>query len=487
MPAGHPGESPDAPQLAPCHLMHRVQGPARPFARISEGYGSCTAPAPMRLSRPVVVLLCLSAAAVRAEEPPPDLGPKFGALPILDYGSDEGAGFGAHFKLTDFGDGSHLPFVYSIEGNVFATTGGIQSHWLALDVPGLAGSPYRVTLRVGYERAKFQPYYGLGNGSTRDENADRCSDAALQPQLPGPPNTCPAAPPDPANPAFRGKRFYQYDLETFPGVQLTVLRPVGGPWSLLVGYQFLLVGFQPLYRPDDLGQDTGSQLSADAQRGQLVGWNGHTIAADPYHRFKQRDAGLTGGMRYDSRDNEFAPTRGMFHELSVRGAAHALGGESNVFGANLTLRLYQRPVPSYWRLVLALRLMADVATNGLPFYELPATGGISEAGQLNGPDALGGRSSVRGLSLDRYQGNVKLLGNAELRWRFLTVGEFELGSVAALDAGRVWARLGSSDVGPFRVGTAVGLRLAWSHHLVVRADVGLTPEQTFFLDFGEMF
>ncbi len=442
----------------------------------------------MRASLAAVLALGLGAAPARGDEPPPDLGFKVGAFPILDYGSDEGWGLGAHFKLTEFGDGTRKPFVYSIEGNVFVTTGGIQSHWLALDLPQIGGSPYRVTVRAGYERAKFQPYDGLGNGSTRDEAADRCDDDTLKQQLPSPPNVCPAAPPDGApNPGFRGKRFYQYDVEIFPSVQLTVIRPIGGPWSVLLGYQFLLVGFQPLYRPDDLGQDTGSQLSADAQRGLLAGWNGQPFPGDPYHRFKQRYAELTGGVRFDTRDNEFAPTRGMFHELSVRGAAHALGGESNLFGANLTLRLYQRPIPDYWRLILALRLLADVATDGLPFYLLPATGGISEAGQLTGPDALGGRASIRGLPLDRYQGNVKLLANAELRWRFLTVGEFEIGTVAGLDVGRVWARLGQSDVGPFHVGSSVGLRLAWSHHLVIRADVGLTPEQTFFLDFGEMF
>ena len=442
----------------------------------------------MRL-RCFALCVLLVAAPGRADEPPADLGFKVGAIPILDYGSDEGWGFGAHFKLTEFGYGTRKPFVYSIEGNAFATTGGIQSHWLALDVPEIGGSPYRVTLRAGYERAKYQPYYGLGNGSVLDGNADRCDDSALE-QLAGAgaPNVCTSAPPEgQPNPAFRGKRFYQYDLEVFPSIQLTVLRSIGGPWSLLLGYQFLLVGFQPLYRPDDLGQNTGSQLSADAAQGLLVGWDGRLHPGDPYHRFKQRYAELAAGVRFDTRDNEFAPTRGMFHELSVRGATPAFGSESNVVGANVTLRFYQRLIPSYWRLVFALRLLADVATDGLPFYRLPATGGISEAGELNGPDALGGRSSIRGLSLDRYQGNVKLLGNAELRWRFLSIGELELGSVAGLDVGRVWARLGSSDVGPFHVGSVVGLRVAWSHHLVLRADVGLTPEQTFFLDFGETF
>ena len=444
--------------------------------------------------RPWLLIACVllaggpASASAADDEPPSDVGLKFGALPILDYGSDEGWGFGAHFKLTEFGDGTRRPFVYSLEGNAFATTGGIQSHWLALDVPHIGGSPYRVTLRAGYERAKYQPYYGVGNGSVRDEDADRCDDAALEQQLPGAPNVCTSAPPSgQPNPAFRGKRFYQYDLEIFPSVQLTVLRSIGGPWSVLFGYQFQLVGFQPLYRPDDLGQDTGSQLSADAGQGRLVGWDGQSIPGDPYHRFRQRYAELVGGVRFDTRDNEFAPTRGMFHELSLRGAAHPLGSESSLVGANLTLRFYQRPIPSYWRLVFALRLLADVASDGLPFYRLPDTGGISEAGELAGPDALGGRSSIRALSLDRYQGNVKLLGNAELRWRFLSLGDFEVGTVAGLDVGRVWARLGSPDVGPLHVGAAVGLRLAWSHHLVVRADMGIAPEQTFFLDFGETF
>ncbi len=431
------------------------------------------------------VLVALDAA--RASEPPPDVGVKIGLVPIVGYVSDEGAGIGAYFKLTDFGDGTRRPFVYSIEANAFTSTQGIKTYWVAFDVPEVGGSPYRVTFHIGYSQGRFQPYYGLGNGSTRDPDADRCSTAVLEAQLPAAPNACPASGSESANPDFRGRRFYQYDLLNFPNLQLTVLRSLGGPWSILVGYQFLLAGFQPTYPPEDLGQDTGSQLSTDAAAGRIVGWNGRASPDGPYHRFVQRYAEVEAGVRFDTRDNEFAPTRGMFHEVSARAAAHALGGESNVWGANATFRFYQRPVPSYWRLVLAVRLLADVASTGLPFYRLGYTGGISQAGQLNGPEMLGGRNSLRGLSFERYVGAVKLMGNAELRWRFLTVGEFEFGTVAGLDVGRLWARLGSSDVGPFHAGTALGLRIAWSHHVVIRADLGLTPDLNFSLNFGEMF
>jgi hypothetical protein len=443
-----------------------------------------------------VLLALVAGGALRAEEPahapgtdepPPDLGIKLAAVPIVGYGSDEGFGFGAHFKFTDFGVGTRKPFVYSLEGNAFTSSKGIKSYWVAVDVPEFAGSPYRVTLRTAYSQSRFQPYYGLGNGSVRDPDATRCPTEVLEAQLPGAPNTCPAGGGQLANPAFRGFRFYEYDLLSFPSLQLTVLRSLGGPWSVLVGYQFLFAGFQPTYSPDDLGQNTGSQLSIDAAAGRLVGWNGRPVPGEPYHRFVQRYAELAAGVRFDTRDNEFAPTRGMFHEASVRGAAHFLGSESNAWGANVTVRFYLRPVPSYWRLVFALRVLGDVSSSGLPFYRLPFTGGISQAGQLNGPEVLGGRSSIRGLTLERYQGAATLLGNAELRWRFVNVGEFELGTVLALDAGRVWARLGDSDVGTIHVGGAAGLRIAWSHHLIIRVDFGLAPELQFHLDFGELF
>jgi len=417
-----------------------------------------------------VVLTNAAAGEPAPDEPPPDRGVKVSALPVASYGTDELWGFGAHFKLTDFGDGSQPPFLYSVEANVFATTGGVQSHWLGLDIPHVGGSPYRVTLQVAYDRAKFQPYYGLGNGSVNDSRFTDCD----RDSLPSPPNSCPRQSPEnpQPNPDFRGIRYYQYDLLVFPRVELAVRRALGGPWSWVVGYRFELVGFKPNYSPEDLGQTTGSQLSGDASAGRLVGWDGRLQSFD--QRILQRYAEVSTGVRFDTRDNEFAPTRGVLHELTLRGAAHALGSESNVWGANATLRFYQRIIPSYWRLVFALRLLADVASDGSPFY-------------ISGPDGLGGRDTIRALTLDRYQGNARLIGNAELRWRAISIGEFELGAVAGLDAGRVWARLGQSDVGPFHVGAAAGLRIAWSHHFVIRADAGIAPTTTFYLEFGEMF
>ena len=83
----------------------------------------------------LVVLATSAAAEPRPDEPPPDRGVKVSGLPIVSYGTDELWGFGAHDKVTDFGDGTQSPFLYSVEANVYATTGGVQSHWLGLDIP----------------------------------------------------------------------------------------------------------------------------------------------------------------------------------------------------------------------------------------------------------------------------------------------------------------------------------------------------------------
>src|SRR5262249_46669852 len=342
------------------HPMHQG-GHMRPPARV------------LGLLLSTALMATAAARGPHPQEPPPDPGGESNGGPILSSGTAERLGLGAHFKLTDFGDGTRGPFLYSLEANVFATTGGVQSHWLAIDIPHLGGSPYRVTLRLAYERNKFQPYYGLGNGSVDNPNFTEC----VHDSLPSPPTSRPRpSEEDPQpNPDFRGVRYYQYDLRAFPEIDLSVRRAIGGPWSWVVGYRFLVMGFQPNYSPDDLGQTTGSQLSVDAAAGKLRGWDGRLSSFE--QRLIQRYAEAVTGIRYDPRDNEFGPTRGMLHEVSLRGATHALGSESNVWGANATLRFYQRPIPSYWRLVLGLRLLADVASDGNPFYRAFNTGGIS--------------------------------------------------------------------------------------------------------------
>ena len=392
-------------------------------------------------------------------------------LPLISYSTDEGLGYGVRLQLVDHGTGEQQPYRYAVTAQFYQTTKRIAYHQLSIDAPGFLRSRNRFELELGWNIYKFFPYYGLGNSSRYEEQLDTCAERAA---LAADPDRCPG------NPEFKGLRWYRYDQQTLPRVKLNLRRDLGGPWKLFAGYRFRLTRISPLYGADDLGQHDVSQFILDAQAGRLSGYDG----SDPGRSFRRRTAELTAGLVYDSRDNEPEPTEGMFHEVSLRSGLKTLGGQFDYWGANTSLRFYHWLV--FHDLVGAFRFLFDAAGGEVPFFLLQTTGGLS------GPDGVGGDSSVRGLLADRLQGNVKLLINSELRWRFWSTAHFDFSAVAALDAGRVWREIGSADPGPMRLGGATGVRIAWNKTFVVRFDYGVGISEPFadgnlYITFDEVF
>jgi outer membrane protein assembly factor BamA len=135
---------------------------------------------------------------------------------------------------------------------------------------------------------------------------------------------------------------------------------------------------------------------------------------------------MTAAATFDSRDLPAYPTRG----LRVRAAARAVPGLLDVDGAFGSVRidgsgyLTARSLPA--TPTLALRAGATAVLGRAPFFE---------------GAALGGRSSLRGLSSQRFQGNAAVFGGAEVR---LDLGGFTLavpgdwGVFGLADAGRVF-------------------------------------------------
>ena len=96
---------------------------------------------------------------------------------------------------------------------------------------------------------------------------------------------------------------------------------------------------------------------------------------------------------------------------------------------------------------------------------------------------LGGNSSLRGSSQDRFLGQATALANAELRF---PVGG-RLGGVLGWDAGKAWANPPSFDLRGWTANPTVGLRLSM-RTFVVRCDVGFGRETTgLYLNFGQLF
>lgn len=102
-------------------------------------------------------------------------------------------------------------------------------------------------------------------------------------------------------------------------------------------------------------------------------------------------------VNYDTRDNLFTPTRGLYSELSLMVNDEAIGGSTDYQLLNWTT-LWYRPVVKK-RLFLGLRGDVKQSFGEVPFYARPFV-------------------QLRGTPVMRYQGEGVALTEAELRWQF---------------------------------------------------------------------
>lgn len=413
-----------------------------------------------------------------AEASPPSQKPRTGwriqGLPLLNFNSDEGFGYGARAMLVDAGDGTYAPYRYSVVAQFFQTTRGVATHRLMMDAPRFLESPWMLGLDLSMVNDRFSPYFGVGGGAAYEPAFASCEDRAA---LEGAPDVCPG------NPDFRGLRYYTFERRTFPSVVFNARRSLVGPLQMALGYRFRLSEVSSRYSAEDLGQSRDSRLEEDARAGLLTGSEAGAMTGT------FRTAEVTASLLLDTRDNEPAPVKGMFHELTFRGAAGATGSSFNYWGATTNLRFYH-PVVSE-RLVAALRLMVDVMGGDVPFFQLSSLGGVE---WREGWGGIGGVYTARGLLKNRLQGEVKALANGELRWRFLSVApaqqRLDFTLVAFLDAGQAWADLRFQDDGLARYAGGGGLRVAWEKNFIVRMDYGVSPRDGttgFYLDFNHLF
>jgi hypothetical protein len=408
------------------------------------------------LPKPVhgVALACLWITAAHGATPPPPERFEPGGTPVLTYSSDIGLGFGALGTLARFRPGCEPPFCWRVEVLAMASVKddhgiGLPYHddHVRLDLPGLAGGRLRLAISVGFGRYLTSGYYGLGNASTVDEKKLAAS-----------------------------SRYHQYD-RIYPQIQARARINLQPHLQLMLGGSFTY-NWINLYEDSLLAEEAASP---DPRLRELLRGTGD-------HGIAQLDLGWV----WDTRDHEYAPTRGGFHEISWRSSPDlSTSGDLAYGGVNLTTRFF---VP-LWRprLVLALRLMADLLVGQPPFYELALHGGLTPT------SAIGGEKAVRGVPQERYYGKAKLLGNLELRARLLPFRiksqRFVLGAVLFADTGRVWADYSDSErfdgkgIG-LKVGTGGGLRLRWGETFILRGDLAWSPDADpvgFYIDINHIF
>jgi hypothetical protein len=356
-------------------------------------------------------------------------------FPLLGGDSDIGFEFGAVGTLTRFGYGTR-PFVWnmdlllatSIKSGPQGTEFTQQSYLWQIDVPHFQGSAVRLNPAISYSKTINQGYFGIGN-ATR---------AIVPPGIAGEPG-----------------RYFQYDEREARLRELTRIdwRP---PWDIEVATTWRYAA------PDAYG---GSKLAEDVAAGRVRGYRDMSLAV------------LGGGFVYDSRDNEYFPHHGMFHQFGLRGVQGLPFDTRAQYGAlGVVLAGY---VPLEGPLVFAARALVDAEFGRVPFFDL-YTGGPFQTYEM-----IGGAQAVRGVPDGRYLGKLKVIANAELRAMLIDFHLFgqslHLGGDLLFDTGRLWSdytfRAPEDGTGlGLKWGVGGGLYLIWGQAAVFRIEAAYSPD-----------
>jgi hypothetical protein len=329
---------------------------------------------------------------------------------------------------------AQLTAVASLQGTDSGVRSPLQNIDLRLDFPGLFGVRARIFVMARYQRIENVGYWGIGNGAG----------AAIPEDYAGPRD-----------------RYFTWKKQMVQA-QLFVRYPLGDELELVSGLGVRGV-FPELWPDTKLARDV--HTAEAPERELLYGYTNQLIGE-----------GLLG-LLWDTRDDEFNPTRGAYHELSFRaGAGPSRDGDLR-YGSTY---LHARRFFPLWgeRLVLGLRGLSDVGFGRMPLVELGTMGGYTT---LAGPASI---EANRALPYGRQLGQVKIFATGELRSTFhhfqLRTHRFALGAVTFVDASRVTASISgprSLEGGPLlRFSFGGGLRLMWGATFVLRLDVGAAPK-----------
>ncbi len=351
-------------------------------------------------------------------------------VPIIGGSTDIGALFGVQAAVAKLAPG-YDPYqwkgVYTVAMSIKDGPSSIELpiHYYALDfdIPGLAGGRLRLLPRAEFRRVVNAGYYGLGNDSAWRVPATIVDERT----------------------AFRRNQF----IFMMAKARLNARIALPHNFGVMAGAEFRYV-MPEIYE--------GSKLAEDAEGGDPNGDS--LVVGTEYHPLLN----LMLGIDFDNRDHEANPSRGMYHQLYVRGFPGPLLGMDFPYGTlTLHARFFAPLIGEY--LVLATRLRSDLFFGEVPFHELN----------------LG---TIRGIPARRYHGHIKLLGNVELRSTFLRFGfkkqRFGVGAAVFFDTGRVFADYEPNpemdgDWYAFRFGVGGGTRFIWGETRVASIDIAYSP------------
>lgn len=400
-------------------------------------------------------------------------------FPLFAYSVDFGFGGGArgyYFWNGRRGDPrfAETPYLHRVFLQVFASTKGVQFHWLDYDGPRLFDTAYRPRAQLVFARNTDANYFGLDDDNRRlrfpgaANTFDNYDDyAAAQQQV------------------ASGVAYTKYDQvdvlrpsliasveRSFFRERVRVLAGAGFSYARIRDYTGTQV------RAVDAGMDTTATMAPtrfreDCDAGEVVGCSGG------------RDNYVRVGISYDTRDFEPDPNSGVFLDAELDAGTVVLGSEYDYARILVAARGFWSPFST--DLVFAGRVFGVLQSEGTPFFTmniLPFT----EDPRFG----LGGHRTMRGFRQDRFVDHVMTAASAEVRWTFArtTLRRQKLAFIVApfFDVGRAFDDLGALTVRGFRPSAGGALRVSWNLSTLVTFDYGICAEGSgFYVNFGHMF
>jgi hypothetical protein len=408
----------------------------------------------------------------------------FTGLPLANSDPNFGVGFGArvYYYYNGTRDDrrfAYTPYLHRVFLQGYASTGGLQFHWLDYDAPLVGESPFRLRAAAIFARNSAANYFGIGTRGMRDlayPGAEKSFRHASDYEA-----RLSEARPD-------GTSYVLYDkfLLERPLVLLSLERMLlGGLLRPLVGLGFSYnhIGDYTGRRVDAIGPGGAevetrmapTRLHDDCAAGLVVGCEG---GWDNMFRF---------GLSFDTRDFEPDPNSGVYAEISTELGTHTLGSDYDYARALVAVRGYVSPLSRWVDLVLAGRALYQVQSQGTPFFSMDVLP-FTEDFRLG----LGGVRTLRGYKQDRFIGHVMVLANFELRWTAFHVKileqDFGFILVPFLDLGRTFDSVLDTTLAGWKNGQGAGLRIAWNQATIAFVDVGFSREDAgVYINFNHIF
>ena len=289
--------------------------------------------------------------------------------PVLDYDSDNGLIFGGGPILYKHGFRTE-PYVYRMELNGAYGT-NLKSYMLEFngDFYSLING-MRVLLYLGKTQLVINGFYGFGNESKFNKDLDQ-------------------------------KNYYDLNQDLF------VVKPT---------FEF------------KTSQYSSISLSTSYIYSDVLAYENTFMSQNRFYGYGNFSfLGFHSALRFDNKDNETYPYKGIFANFNGDYYPKVLNNDNQFWKAGFDLRTYL--TTNYFsRFTLVLRTAGVKLWGTYPFYESAF---------------LGGSSSLRGYYQNRFAGDASLFGQAEIRMKIGTINFIipsELGFSMFGETGRVFLK-----------------------------------------------